>query len=463
MNQNSKISAERVKRVVQNRFNPIRNLTPEYLGRALDAFERGELKVAAQLWETIERRDDKLKCVIPKRKKAVGRYGWNIVMDEEGERAEKHKQALEHFFKNSVATDAVRGNYCRGWSGLVRQMLDALGKGYAIHELIWKPSPDGLTAEFKFAPLWFFENRTGKLRFLPEENSRDGEDLEDGEWMVTVEDGLMEASSIAYMFKILPLRDWLIFCEKFGIPPVIGKTNASQDSKEWETMVNAVGNFMNDWAAVISLNSEIEFPQVGGSGDRPFAPLVDRIDRVLASMWRGGDLSSMSATAQDAGQGASVQGDESDLLEEDDAETICETLNKQVVPWVIKYALGDDTPLARLDIPLPSRSDNNSELQVDKAFKEMGIPQAVTDIRERYGRRTPDDKDEVIGGSSEDEKPKPKTPITISPIPIIALKGISLLDTFLNVSSKAGTGHHLKFASFSLVVPTVYLTCHFPL
>lgn len=229
MNQNSKVSAERVKRVVQNRFNPIRNLTPEYLGRALDSFERGELKVAAQLWDTIERRDDKLKCVIPKRKKAVGRYGWNVVMDEEGPRAEKHKEVLEYFFRNSVATDAVRGNFCRGWSGLVRQMLDALGKGYAAHEIIWDASGGGLSAEFKFVPLWFFENRTGKLRFLPEENSRDGVDLEDGEWMVTVEDGLMEASSIAYMFKTLPLKDWLIFCEKFGIPPVIGKTNAAKE------------------------------------------------------------------------------------------------------------------------------------------------------------------------------------------------------------------------------------------
>jgi hypothetical protein len=84
------------------------------------------------------------------------------------------KKALKHFYDHVTATNAINENETGGFKLLVRQMADAIGKKFAVHEIVWKPGADGLTAEFRFAPLWFFENRTGRLRYLPIEGAIEG-------------------------------------------------------------------------------------------------------------------------------------------------------------------------------------------------------------------------------------------------------------------------------------------------
>ena len=64
-------------------------------------------------------------------------------------------------------------------------------KKYAVHNILWNRSSQGIRAELQFVPLWFFENRTGVLRFLKNETDLEGEELKAGAWMVTVGQGLM--------------------------------------------------------------------------------------------------------------------------------------------------------------------------------------------------------------------------------------------------------------------------------
>jgi phage gp29-like protein len=125
------------------RFSPIRNLTPERLTQMLDAFEQGYLAEAALTWDTIEKRDDTIKSVAPKRKKAIARHGWEVIVspnlpcDKQAE-ALKHKEALEYFYTNRTCSHALDGNERGGFKLMVRQMMDAIGKRYAVHEILWK-------------------------------------------------------------------------------------------------------------------------------------------------------------------------------------------------------------------------------------------------------------------------------------------------------------------------------------
>lgn len=386
MKQFSQFSPDRAGSSIRSRFNPISNLSPQYLTRILDDFDRGELRNGVLLWEQVKGRDDRLSSIVPKREKAVARYGSTIIQEEEGPRAARHAEALRYFFRHLVSTDAVKRNRRRGWSGLVKSMLGCLGPGSAVHEIIWQPRRDGLTAELRHVPLSFFEARNGDLRFLPTDHARDGEPLEEGEWMVTAEDALMPASLIAYQFKTLPLQDLLTYCEKFGVPGVVGKTSAPKDSPEWNAMVEAVTDFMNDFAAVVDQGSTIDFIQAAGGAADPMSSLIDRMDRALTTMWRGGDLSSMSGTKSHAGQGAGLQGDEASILEDDDIALIEDTLNQQIVPWIIRYAVGDDSPLARVTIKKPAAHDVKEERETDRLLISVGGRLGLSDMYARYGR-----------------------------------------------------------------------------
>jgi len=367
------------------RFNPLRNLTPDYLRQVHEEFNAGRLKAAARMWDAIERTDDMIKTVAPKRKKAVSRHGYEIVPVDDSPAAKRHAEVLQFFYDNLIATRCDDQNQRGGVPLLVRNMMDAEGKKYAAHEIVWKVIDGGLTAELTFTPLWYFENTTGKLRFLNGLSDLSGTDLEPAEWMVHTGEGLMEACAVAYMFKHLPLQDWLLYSEKFGMPIPVITCPDQVDSDGWKAAEGAAEAIGACDGVVVSSNTKIEFPTFGNAANLPYPEMIERMDRALAALWRGADLSTMSADSGD-GTGASVQGDETDMLEDDDADSITDTLNEQLDRFVILYVTGDTTPLAWVKIKTGLREDVQGDLAIDKGLSEIGWQQPAEDLEKRYGR-----------------------------------------------------------------------------
>ncbi|WP_009964065.1 phage portal protein family protein [Verrucomicrobium spinosum] len=379
----------------QTRYNPLRNCTPATLSRDLDMFESGWVRNAALLWNAIIDRDDMVRTVVSKRTKAVAHRPWDIVLvEEDSPEAQSHKDALETFFNRLTVTDCLDLNVRGGFSLLVRQMMGAQMHQYAVHEIIWKPGRE-LQAELKFCPLYLFENTEGKLRYTGPMSQASGMELDPDGWMVTVGEGLMKAISVCWMFKKLSLADWLNFSERFGIPGVHGTTNAQIGTPEWDAFVTALEEFANEWVMASSTGSEVKLIEAGKTGEAPFRPMVDRMDAAIARLVRGGDLSTISRTD---GVGASLQGEESGILEKDDCELISDTLNIQLTRQVIAYVFGPAVePLAYIKIQPTPDQDNRAEMEIDNHFEKLGIPQSKADIAERYGRTLPDEGDDLAG------------------------------------------------------------------
>lgn len=406
------VTPERINRGIQARFNPIRGLTPESLSRQLDEFHAGNFRVIGQTWESIERRDDVLQGVASKRKKAVARLDWEIATIDDSPQAQAQRAALEYFYNNLNATNAIDQNQSGGIAMLVEQMMDAIGKRYATHEIVWQPltnseleieNQDGkpqipnqqsyLTAQFRFVPIWFFENRTGRLRYIDNPSAIEGIDMPEGQWMITVGEGLMESCSVAYMYKHLPLRDWLIYSERNGMPGVRGVTDALPGSREWELAREAVENFGSEFSALMNRGTEIEAIDLSSRGDLPYAALVERMDRAMVALWRGADLSTFSARG---GVGASVQQSETALLEEHDARMIAETLNAQVDRHVIHHLFGNVSPRAYFHIKTDSRKDIAQDLKIYRELWEMGAPIGIDQLMEHFGIPKPRENEPII-------------------------------------------------------------------
>lgn len=412
------ITRERIEESIRTRFNPIPSLTPRLLASYLDAFRLGFFRNIAIAWDTLERRDYKLQAVAPKRKKAVARCGWEILTLDDSPAAQHQKLALEYFYNHLTATNVLDENEIGGFSLLVRQMMDAVGKRYAVHEIVWKPQGksmvdgwgvDGgthfnpsLTATFRFCPLWWFEGTQGRLRFLTSEFAIYGVNMEPGEWLVTVGDGIMEACSVAWIYKHLPLRDWLAYMEKFGTPGIVGKTEAALDSAEWEQFAETIREFSQNWSSIISKSNEVELIQPKGTGEGPFAGLIEKMDRAITILWRGADLGTLSSHNA---AGASLQAEETNLLEIDDAQLISETLTAQVSRYVLQYHFGDAPQLAYIKIRVPDRKEVTQSLQVDQFLLQSGAPIAIKDALERYDRPIPDAGEPLLKPTSPSTEP----------------------------------------------------------
>src|SRR5579883_2958299 len=137
MNSAPLITRERIEQSIRARFNPVPSLSPGLLAAYLEAFRLGFFRNIALAWDALERRDYKLQSVAPKRKKAVARHGWEILTLEDSPAAQEQKQALEYFYNHLTATNVLEENETGGLSLLIRQMMDAVGKRYAVHEIVW--------------------------------------------------------------------------------------------------------------------------------------------------------------------------------------------------------------------------------------------------------------------------------------------------------------------------------------
>lgn len=402
MKTSPEVTSDVVNLAIRTRFNPIKGLTPALLSQYLDQYNLGWIAYAALLWDMMERRDDVLKNVSSKRKKDAARLEWSIVKDE-GADADAHAEALQEFYDNIEVINALDENERGGIQLLIRQMMDAVGKKYAVHEIVWRPE-EILTAQFRFVPLWFFENRTGRLQIMEIPiGGAYGRPLEEGGWMITCSDGLMEACSVAYMFKHLPMRDWLAYSDKFGTPGVLGQTNASRDSEAGQAMKAAVASFGQNWSAVVYgsdgvVKEPIKLIEAGaggrGANAMPFPGLIERMDRAMISLWRGADLATMSRGGVERSIGASVQSEESEILLRDDADTITETLNMYVDRYVILQTFGV-SPQAHIELKAPETTDVENDLKVDELLLNAGARLGEKERLAYYGRPQFDEKNDT--------------------------------------------------------------------
>ena len=397
----------------------------------MDAFRMGYLWQFALTMDAMCRRDLVLLSAKSKREKAVSQHGWDIVKMEESPQATKHAAALKFFYDHLTATDALDQDDCGGVALLLEQMMRSVLFRFNVHEMVWQPkvgaityetqpatstidpvtgavkeSPaksatmDGITATFRAVPLWFFENITGKLRYLKQFGELYGRPMEEGGWLTTGGVGMGEGVAVSYCYKhLLALKDWASLMERWGDTKAYGKTTAGIGTPEWNMMGEAVRNIAspdstvvikadpNDLTEIKTLESHV----VSG-GESVFERMIDKQDRYMTVALRGGDLSTISHHGGGQGQGASVQGEESEILESQDCRLISETLNSKVDKFVIWY-LFEEEPAAYFKVAPPEEKAIDTDLKVDLALAAGGAQQKVGELAERYSRSVtnPDD------------------------------------------------------------------------
>ena len=245
-----------------------------------------------------------------------------------------------------------------------------------------RPTPPSPAAHTRFY-LWYFENRTGRLRFLESDFALDGRELEPDGWLVCQGDGVGIAAAVAAMSKCLSLGDWLLYCVHSGIPGLHAQTNAQKDSPEWQGLVDSVLAFGREWSLVTGDGVKVNTVDASAKGTLPYPEFVSRMDRGIAALYRGADLSTISADGEKAG--ASLQGDETSILDTDTCEMISECLQSQVERFVIRWTHGDPEPLAYIQVQPAANPNLELEMKVDAHLGRFGVALSEREMLQRYG------------------------------------------------------------------------------
>lgn len=370
------------------------NLTPQRLSSILTAAAQGDAHDYLTLAEEMEERDMHYASVLGTRKLAL--VGLDVRVEAATDAAEDVRRA-----------DAVRELVGTAEFGeMVAHLVDALGKGYAVAEILWDRS--GRTWWPQFAerdPRFFrFDRDAGQeLRLLDEADTTDGLPLPPFKFIVhrprirsglPIRGGLARLAAPAYMCKAWTWRDWMAFADIYGLPMRVGQYGPAATKDDIGKLMAAVANLGSDAAAVMPESVRIQFEQaanVAGAGD-----FFDR----LAAFWDKQISKGVLGQTMTADDGASLsQAQVHQIVRLDimtaDARALSNTLQRELVKPFLDLNHGPGS-YPRISVVVP-KPDNTSAL-VDALQKlvPLGLSVEQSVIRDKLGIPDPDAGADVL-------------------------------------------------------------------
>ena len=248
-------------------------LTPAGLASILARATENDLDAYLTLAEEMEERDPHYASVLGVRKRVVS--GVVPVVEPASDSADDVRIA-----------DDVREHIARhdGFSDLIEDMLDAIGKGFSQVEMIWgRDTRHWWVEDFIWRdPRFFtFDRDTGReVRLLDERDPVHGIALDPFKWIshkaklksgLAVRAGLARLVAFGWMCKSYTMKDWIAFVETYGLPLRLGRYGPSATKEDVDILFRAVANIGTDAAAVLPDSMRIDFEQVTtGQGNNIF-------------------------------------------------------------------------------------------------------------------------------------------------------------------------------------------------
>ena len=430
----SHFNQSRIEWAIRLKYSPMPALDMDILATQLNAFRIGDLRQIGKTWEVMMERDGELAVNSDKRKSEAGNLEWRIVSDGSPD-GDRHAAALQYFYENLTATEALEQDVSGGVDELIYQVMSALDYRYSIHEMLLRvdnAAAREVTAEFRHTPIWFMECRRGYLAFMPHIFDVYGQPCAQGEWLTAVNTGWMRPLSMAYAMKMFPLRDWLLYCTRYGSGFLEGMTDAPFDSTEWQHALEALQTLANDGVVLHNSGVNFKFLEQSARNALPFQPIVEMVNGLYAKCYRGVDLATSSRLSPNspAGHvggfgknpvGASVQKEESGIFINRDARWVTGVMNDRVDRPMIRYLFNQE-PRAWFVLLPPLTNESAEDLASLQALVPMGLKVALKEVYQRFHWSPPEEGEAClfapISGANATDRPtdlrtggnKPQTP-----------------------------------------------------
>jgi phage gp29-like protein len=405
MNQSglSHFNQARIEWAIRLKYSPMPALDMDILAAQLNAFRIGDLRQIGKTWEVMMERDGELAVNSDKRKSEASSLEWQIVSDGSPD-GDRHAAALQYFYENLTATEALEQDVTGGVNELIYQVMSALDYRYSVHEMLVRVDDAAgreVTAEFRHTPIWFMECRRGYLGFMPHIFDVYGQPCRQGEWLTAVNVGWMRQLSMAYAMKMFPLRDWLLYCTRYGSGFLDGATDAPVDSPEWNQALDALKALANDGVVLHNSGVNFKFLEQSARNTLPFQPIVEMVNGLYAKCYRGVDLATSSRLSQTSPGGhvggsgknpvgASVQKEESGIFINRDARWVTGVMNDRVDRPMIRYLFNQE-PHAWFVLMPQLTNESAEDLASLQVLAPMGFKVMLKEVYQRFHWSVPED------------------------------------------------------------------------
>lgn len=388
--------------------DPSAGLTPASLVQMLRSAEWGTPTAYLELAEAMEEKHLHYRAVLGTRRMACA--GLPLTVEAASDEAADQRAA-------DLVRELVGGDE---FVDALADALDALGKGFAVLELLWETSERDWRPRLVWRdPRWFqfarHDGRTLRLR----DGSTDGGDLPPYKFVIhtprtkaglPIRGGLARAAAWAYLFQNLAVKDWAVFCEVFGMPVRMGKYPSGTDERDIQVLRDAVYGIGSDCAAVVPDNMSIEFIErrVSTSGVTVYEGLARWLDEQVSKAVLG----QVETTSGGGGSmaKATVQNEVRHDLLRLDARQLAATLNRDVVRPYVDLNLGPQARYPRVTMTVEEPEDLAALAESLAKLVPLGLRVEQSVIRDRFGLPDPAEGADLLGAPAPVTPPAPPAP-----------------------------------------------------
>ncbi len=378
---------------------PSKGLTPPRLAEILQAADAGDVLRQAELFEEMEEKDAHLGSQFMVRKLAITSLDFEIMANEADPQGDKVA---------AFCRECIEG--LTNWDENLLDMLDALAKGYSMHEILWEQSErQAAPRELRWIhpkKLTFWNSLTPRVLTL--EEPVQGVDPQPFKWIYhrykarsgyDTRAGIMRTCTWMYLFKNYTIKDWVTFSETYGQPLRVGKyaPNASEPDKE--ALFEAVRSLGTQAAGIISRNTEIEFIEAKGTASlNIYESLARFCDAQMSKAILGQTLTSEAGGSK--GQGSQALGKVHNEVRQDlvkaDCSALGKTITQQLLLPIVGFNFGWDRPLPQFRFLFQEPEDLNMLADVYGKLIDRGFDVAQEHISERFSIPMREDKQKPL-------------------------------------------------------------------
>ncbi len=380
--------------------HPAIGLTPQRLARLLRSAENGDATAYLELAEEMEEKDPHYLSVLGTRKRAVAQLPKEIIAASDAAHHQAHAEVMRQWLDRDLLETEIQ------------DMLDAIGKGFSVTEMIWQTKPGSwLPQDLKWRfPQWFeFDQVNGETLML--KGNAGPEPLEAGKFIVhihkaksglPIRGGIARVAAWGWMFKNFSIKDWVSFLETYGMPLRVGRYDNGETEENIATLARAVADLGADAAAVFPKTMDVQFIDAKG-GSAPgdlWRSNAEYFDDQMSKLVLG-QTNTTDAKAGGMGSGqADVHNEVRKDIRDADAKLLAATLNRELIIPIIMFNFGPQDAYPRLKIGEVDAVDSEAVTKAAIALVPFGVKVSRRKMGEMTGLPQPEDADDVLTAPS---------------------------------------------------------------
>jgi phage gp29-like protein len=382
---------------VQDKYSdyPSNGLTPVRLANIFREADAGDVLRQMELFEEMEEKDPHLFSQLQTRKNAVTGLDFEIIpFDTENE---KDKEIAE-FVTNELGS-------LENFEDIAMDLLDAIGKGIAVSEIIWDYD-DGhvVVKDIKSRhQKRFFWDVEDTFKVTTKEYPA-GVVIPDNKFIIhrykarsghPSRAGVLRVVAWMYLFKNYDIKDWVSFCEIFGMPLRLGKyaNGASEDDRA--ALMRALIQIGTDAAGIVPDGTEIEFIESGKTSSVDvYERLARYCDEQMSKAILGQTLTS------DSGGGSFAQSKTHNEVRHDltvaDCKSLAATLRRDLIRPLVFFNFGEDRRIPYIRYDCEEAADLKETVEIySSLICEIGLKVPTSHLYKKFSIPKPEDDEEV--------------------------------------------------------------------